>query len=85
MKIITATEFRKEMAYYLDLATKERVFISHRGSMGYELVPEDRIQDDGRYFTNQAVIDNINQSELQIKEGRAQVLTSSDFDKQFCQ
>jgi hypothetical protein len=83
MTIVRATDFRKNMSHYLQLANTERVIITHRSGNSYELLPKTMIVDNNTYYSNPAVVENLGQAESDIAEGRCVELSSEDFGRMF--
>ena len=83
MTIVQASDFRKNMSRYLELAITERVIITHRNGKAFELVPDAAIVDNGEYFSNPAVLQNLNESIRQAKEGRMVEMSPEEFGNEF--
>ena len=83
MTIVQASDFRKNMSRYLELAITERVIITHRNGRVFELVPDADIVDNGEYFSNPAVLQNLSESIRQAKEGRVVEMSPEEFWNEF--
>ncbi len=71
MIAISATELRKSIRKYLNMANKERVIVQCGKNETYEIVPAGNISDtDDRFFSDSRLLEVLKKGEIDFAAGR---------------
>ncbi len=78
MIAVTLTEFRRNYKHYLERTETERVLLTNKGRT-YELLSQNRIDDNDVYFSNPSVIERQRLAEDEEKAGLGRIISSDEF------